>query len=492
MHCAAHQPLENAVKPELPNIVTSAENAYWKAVRQGAAPCFSNNSIRKVLPVVLEKTLNVVERIAAVAAANPDNAAFDVSDGAKRITSDVMGQLLLAEDLGGTRWLPSKYLEVFYPVLKAQAAQINNPWHLLQLWKPEVRQQRRCLSLHNKIMDEKVRQVKARPPPDYTVAAHLLAVEDPATGNPLTLNQLKAEISVFMAAGFETTSHAITWTLAALAVHPEVQEKLYQELLLLGLADDPTNSKASRTGDAGGVQQNIDAAHLGRLPYMQGVLKEVLRLCPPAPWGGTKMVTDQAAEVCGYTLPKGSYVMIPTMALCLSSRNYGPDTILFKPERWLTGSKAATCIGAVDHDDLSPAGSDQGGGGQHDATCWASAGPFDGAADEGAGSGGASERSHGSLRGGGAGEAVPPDPLTFMAGPRDCIGQSLAKLELQVVTATLVSRFMLTPGEKLQHEMAVAAATGRSPMAAIHALAAAHVTLQPTDGHLLLRFAPRC
>jgi cytochrome P450 len=94
-------------------------------------------------------------------------------------------------------------------------------------------------------------------------------VRDPGTGCPLSVNQLKAEISVFMAAGFESTSHAITWTLTALAVHPEVQEKVYQELLLLGLAPSATSSDSARIGDAGNGQKNIEAADLGRLPYMQ-------------------------------------------------------------------------------------------------------------------------------------------------------------------------------------------------------------------------------
>jgi cytochrome P450 len=39
-----------------------------------------------------------------------------------------------------------------------------------------------------------------------------------------------------MAAGFETTSHAITWTLAALAAHPDIQQQLVEELASLGLA----------------------------------------------------------------------------------------------------------------------------------------------------------------------------------------------------------------------------------------------------------------
>jgi cytochrome P450 len=47
-------------------------------------------------------------------------------------------------------------------------------------------------------------------------AAHLLSAIDPATGQPLNDHQVKAEIGTFMAAGFETTSHAIGWTLTLL------------------------------------------------------------------------------------------------------------------------------------------------------------------------------------------------------------------------------------------------------------------------------------
>jgi cytochrome P450 len=55
-------------------------------------------------------------------------------------------------------------------------------------------------------------------------------------GAPLSRNQLKTEVAAFMAAGFETTSHAITWTLAALAAHPDIQQQLVDELASQGLA----------------------------------------------------------------------------------------------------------------------------------------------------------------------------------------------------------------------------------------------------------------
>jgi len=46
--------------------------------------------------------------------------------------------------------------------------------------------------------------------------AHILSAIDPTTGKPLDDTRAKGEISIFMAAGFETTSHSITWTLAML------------------------------------------------------------------------------------------------------------------------------------------------------------------------------------------------------------------------------------------------------------------------------------
>lgn len=55
----------------------------------------------QVLPLVLELTQRVVDRMHAC---HQHQQLVDVTDGAKRITSDIMGHLLLGEDLGGTRW----------------------------------------------------------------------------------------------------------------------------------------------------------------------------------------------------------------------------------------------------------------------------------------------------------------------------------------------------------------------------------------------------
>ena len=51
---------------------------------------------------------------------------------------------------------------------------------------------------------------------DTTIAAHLLRIQHPDTGQPLPDHRLAAEIGVFFTGGFETTGHTIAWALCGL------------------------------------------------------------------------------------------------------------------------------------------------------------------------------------------------------------------------------------------------------------------------------------
>lgn len=80
---------------------------------------------------------------------------------------------------------------------------------------------------------------------------------------------------------------AISWTLALLSTHQDIQQHAYEELQSLGL-----------------TSRDITAADLGNMPYVSAVTKESMRLCPPNPWGGNKVTTEQETEILGYNLPK--------------------------------------------------------------------------------------------------------------------------------------------------------------------------------------------
>lgn len=147
--------------------------------------------------------------------------------------------------------------------------------------------------------------------------------------------------------------------------------------------------------------------------------------------------------------PQGTYIWLPLLPYSMSRHNYGDQALLIRPERWLSDSSNNIT-------NLSLEGSTE------DPSISTTTAP---------------------------GQA--PDPYTFMAGPRDCIGQALAKLELQVVLATMLSRFRVLPGPQLEKELQTAAALGQPPLIGIHALAGAHITMQPEDGSMILRLEPR-
>ena len=49
-------------------------------------------------------------------------------------------------------------------------AQLNNPYHLWQLWRADVRHAHYCLKRHNHLMDCKVARLMKCPPPEHTIA----------------------------------------------------------------------------------------------------------------------------------------------------------------------------------------------------------------------------------------------------------------------------------------------------------------------------------
>ena len=77
-----------------------------------------------------------------------------------------------------------------------------------------------------------VLQMRARGPPaedDDSLAAHLLRIRDPNTGQPLSDEWLLPQVSVLFWAGFDTTGNTMAWTLYCISQHPEVSYQHVQD-----------------------------------------------------------------------------------------------------------------------------------------------------------------------------------------------------------------------------------------------------------------------
>jgi len=120
-------------------------------------------------------------------------------------------------------------------------------------------------------------------------------------------------------AGHETTANALTWTWYLLSQNPAVEARLTDELHRVLRGRPP------------------QAVDLQLLPYTEMVVRESLRLYPPAPGFAREPIED--VLIGGYKIPRGSLITVSTYALHRDPRLFD-DPERFDPERFAAGWEA--------------------------------------------------------------------------------------------------------------------------------------------------------
>ncbi|OCH91279.1 cytochrome P450 [Obba rivulosa] len=140
-------------------------------------------------------------------------------------------------------------------------------------------------------------------------------------GNPMGRPELTAEALTQLIAGSDTTSNsscAITYHLAA---NPRVQEKLQAEL------DDALG--AGPDGDPAATFEQVK-----RLPYLEAVISEALRVHSTSGIGLPRIVPPGGLVVAGRFFPEGAVLSVPTYTVHRDADAWGADADVFRPERW--------------------------------------------------------------------------------------------------------------------------------------------------------------
>ncbi|KAM6156413.1 cytochrome P450 3A4-like [Erethizon dorsatum] len=131
--------------------------------------------------------------------------------------------------------------------------------------------------------------------------------------------EIVAQSVIFIFAGYEATSNALSFIMYELATHPDVQKKLQQEI------DAALPNKALPTFDT-----------LVEMEYLDMVVNETLRLYPVA--NRLERMCKKDVRVNGVLIPKGTTVMVPTFALHRDPE-YWPEPEEFRPERFSKKNK---------------------------------------------------------------------------------------------------------------------------------------------------------
>ncbi|KAL8529905.1 hypothetical protein ACS0TY_007102 [Phlomoides rotata] len=135
----------------------------------------------------------------------------------------------------------------------------------------------------------------------------------------LDRKSIKALLLDVVAAGSDTSSVALEWVMAELLRHPAVMQKLRKEVR--GIIKE---------------KQDITEEDLTEMPYLKAVIKESLRLHPPAPLLVPR-VASKDVKVKDYDVSAGTMVLVNAWAIGRDPVSWD-EAEKFKPERFLNST----------------------------------------------------------------------------------------------------------------------------------------------------------
>ena len=279
----------------------------WLPRRRALQPIFTKHHVPRFAGRMAEVAEQLADRWAV-------NAEADLDTECRAMTLRALGHSILGIDLADRTQVVGAALRTAAKWATDRALRPVNP----PRWWP-ARGQRRAraasAALHA-LAAEILRACRADPTRDAPLVRALMQTTDPQTGQPLSDGAICDELVLFLLAGHDTTSTALTYALWALGHRPELQQRVAAEACALG-------------------DRRLTHEDVPRLRYTVQALHEALRLCPPAPAVGRMVTAD--IEVDGYRLPAGTaavvaiYAMHRDPALWEDPLRFDPDR--FSPER---------------------------------------------------------------------------------------------------------------------------------------------------------------
>ncbi|MEQ1502240.1 MAG: cytochrome P450 [Myxococcota bacterium] len=285
----------------------TAEGDEWRWRRRLAQPSFKRDLLKPLDGPIVALADRMAEQLLA------ETGPFDLAHVTSQVALDVACAALFGADLGDDAAVVHRALtEVLAGFIPFATHPIPN---LDRLPTPNAIKFRAARQDLAGVVARIVARRRERGDLGQDLLGAWLAGARP-DGTPLTDVDLDAEGVTMLLAGHETTANAMAFTFGLLARHPSVHRRLRAELASV-LGDRPATS-----------------ADLDQLPFLDAVVKEGLRLYPPA-WILSRS-TNEDVTIAGHPIPKGSFLYVPIYAVHrLPSLWDDPEG--FDPERWLDG-----------------------------------------------------------------------------------------------------------------------------------------------------------
>ncbi len=283
-----------------------SEGDFWLRQRRLVQPAFHASRMSHYANVSVQQTQQLLDRWR-------DRVQVDVpaemSDLTMRISAETMFDIQLdaknGEFVEAARVLSDTFMREIHSIFTLPDA----------LPLPSKNRKRAALQTFDRLVRDIIEQRRASGQDKGDLLSMLLlAVDQEGDGTGMTDQQVRDEAMTLFTAAFHANSMALTWTWYLLAKHPDVCRRMTEEI----------------DGVLG--QRTATLADVERLPYTQAVLKESLRLYPPA-WALFCRQALAEVELGGYRVRRGSWVFLFPYVTQRDSRFF-PDPERFDPERF--------------------------------------------------------------------------------------------------------------------------------------------------------------
>ncbi|KAI1432946.1 cytochrome P450 [Xylaria sp. CBS 124048] len=369
-----------------PASILAARGDEWKALRKRFSPGFAPQHLATLLPCILDKTLPFIAHLDHYARTQEE---FSFVYLVINLTFDIIGSIVMDTDLDAQHLDPSDQGELVRVFSELLGTYTDDKMNLPRWLSSKTETKRRRLGKRIDVLVKDVVRRKLAQHRGESVTKNksrsilALSVGNSESLSPELINVTCDQLKTFLVAGHDTTSVTLAWAMYELSLNPSALAVVRDELdTLLGISTSPEAVRARFLSSDG-------PELVQKMAYVSAVIKETLRLHPPA---ATARMTEHGT---GFTVrtPEGQDCCLDGVIIynceTIIHRDpavYGDSANRFLPERWL-------------HE-----GGDLPQASKVPASAW---------------------------RG-------------FERGPRNCIGQELANIEMRIIMAYIARRYDFT------------------------------------------------
>lgn len=288
----------------------------WRRQRKLMSPFFTPRGVQDYAEIMLRDGLQLLDRWDDLAQSGQT---VQIEEEMMYVTAAIILKAMFSTETDQAIVEMKEAVETMILFTTTQEQGLHPP-----TWVPTARN-RRYLAARDQVhsyINTIIAQRRSLPADQWPddLLTRLMQAREEETGEKMSESLLRDESITMFFAGHETTARTLSAAWYSLASNPTAAERLHQELDAVLGENTPT----------------VEDLH--NLPYTLQVIKEVLRLYPPAPFYVRNPV--EADVIDGYEIPAGSAVMLSPY-YTHRHPDFWENPLQFDPDRWTPEREAA-------------------------------------------------------------------------------------------------------------------------------------------------------